>query len=154
MCGTLWAPSTMTTAPAACAREARDLLPRVLVRLRRFLGDQVDASVDVGVVGPIVAVQRLKHRQRLLRRGRRIEVDQRLPVDLPLEDRKFPPERGEVDVPLGGESLRDHTAAFRSTASVTRVRSDSAGIRSSTGSKKPAMIRRSASRLSKPRAMR
>ena len=44
------------------------------------LADLVDAAMDVGVVLAVVGVHRIDHGLRLLARGRRVEVDQRLPV--------------------------------------------------------------------------
>src|SRR5262249_5778385 len=107
-----------------------------------LLADDVHAAVDVRVVGAVVALERVEHGDRLLRGRRRVEIDERMPVDLPVEDRELLADGREVDRRQG---LHAPIAAFRSTASVTIARSDSAGIRSSTGSKKPWRMSRSAS---------
>src|SRR5438094_144244 len=52
------------------------------------LTQQVNAAVDVGVVGLVVAAQRLQDGARLLRGGGVVQVDQGLAVDLLLQDRE------------------------------------------------------------------
>src|SRR5713226_3310620 len=68
------------------ANERLDLIAGLFVLLGRFLGNGVDAAMDVSVVGAVVVVQRIDDRQRLLRGSGAVEVDQRLAVYLPLED--------------------------------------------------------------------
>ena len=62
--------------------EPGDLGPRPLVCGRRLLADRVDAAMDVGVVLAVVVVDGIDDDARLLARRRRVEVDQRVPVDL------------------------------------------------------------------------
>jgi hypothetical protein len=50
--------------------------------------------VHVGVAVPIVEVHCLQNRQRLLGSGRIVEVDERLAVDLALQDWKIRPHLG------------------------------------------------------------
>ena len=68
------------------ADEAADLAARALVLLRRGLAQGVDAAVDVGVEGGVVAGERVDHGLRLLRRSRVVEIDERPPVHLLLQD--------------------------------------------------------------------
>ena len=60
----------------------------LLVLGRRLLADRVDAAMDVGVVLAVVVGQRIDDDRRLLAGRRGVEVDQRVPVDLLLEDRE------------------------------------------------------------------
>src|SRR5205085_5691783 len=73
---------------AGGADEALDPIARGLVELGRLLAQRVDRAMDVGVAARVVLRHRLDHRARLLAGGRRIEVDERMAVDDPLEDRK------------------------------------------------------------------
>ena len=57
--------------------EAPDLLAGRLVRLRRALGKQMHAAVDVGVVLPVMTGDGVDHGARLLGGGRAVEIDQR-----------------------------------------------------------------------------
>ena len=72
-------------------------LPRALVRLGRARTQLVQAAMHVGVVVLVVVAQRLDHRARLLRRGRVVEIDQRLAVHLFVQDREVLADRGPVD---------------------------------------------------------
>src|SRR5919199_5179264 len=49
----------------------------------------MDAAMNVGVFIQVVAVQRIDHHLRLLARGRVVEIDQRLAMNLPLQDREI-----------------------------------------------------------------
>ena len=51
--------------------------------------ERVDAAVDVGVVVPVVVRERVDDALGLLGRGGVVEVDERLPVDLLVEDREI-----------------------------------------------------------------
>ena len=77
--------------------EARDLGARGLERGGGLLRDRVHAAVHVGVVLAVVAVHRVEHRERLLRRGRGVEVDEALAVHLPLQDREVGLDAGDVE---------------------------------------------------------
>ena len=68
--------------------ELRDLRASSLVAGGRVLGELVDAAVDVRVRRLVERRHRVEHLARLLRRGRRVEERERLPVDLLLEDRE------------------------------------------------------------------
>ena len=81
----------------AGADETGDLAARELVGGGGFLGDRVDAAVDVGVVVPVAVVHRVEHGERLLRRRRGVEVRDALAVDLALEQRKVALDRGDVE---------------------------------------------------------
>ena len=59
-----------------------------LVRLGRPLREQIDAAVHVRVRGLVEVADRVQHLARLLRAGRRVEIRERLSVDLLLEDRE------------------------------------------------------------------
>ena len=77
--------------------EPGDLGARLLVLGRRLLADGVDAAMDVGVVLAVVVSDGVDDDARLLARRRRVEVDQRVPVDLLLEDREVAPQRVRVE---------------------------------------------------------
>ena len=77
--------------------ESCDLAAAVFVRGGGLLGDRVHAAVDVGVVRAVAVVHRVEHRERLLRRRRRVEVDEALAVDLAPEDREVALDRGDVE---------------------------------------------------------
>ena len=77
--------------------QLRDLRPRALVGLGGPLGDLVDPAVDVRVVLAVVRVHGLDDGQRLLRGGRRVEIDQAVPVHLLAEDREVRPERDRIE---------------------------------------------------------
>src|SRR2546430_4849 len=70
------------------ADEALDAVARRLVELGRLLTERMDRAVNVGVAPLVVLAHRLDHGARLLARGSRVEVDQRVTVDDPLEDRE------------------------------------------------------------------
>jgi hypothetical protein len=57
--------------------EPRHARPRPRVRLGRRRAQPVRAAVRVGVGGLVVVAQRVEHGARLLRRRRRVEVDER-----------------------------------------------------------------------------
>ena len=71
------------------ADEALDRVARQLVELGRLLAQGVDRAVDVGVAPLVVAVHRLDHGAGLLARCARVEVDERMAVDDPLQDREI-----------------------------------------------------------------
>src|SRR5947208_2160073 len=70
------------------ADEPLDTVARGLVELRGLLAERVDGAVDVGVAPRVVLAHRLDHRPRPLARRGRVEVDERVAVDNPLEDRE------------------------------------------------------------------
>ena len=133
--------------------ETRDLRARRFEVLGRTRGQFVDAAVDVGVVVLVVVNERIDDRPRLLRGRRRVEVDQPLAARRPLaQDREV----GD-DLRLFGVGGGDHapssvaSSILRSSAVRISSRSDSPGKREMTGSKKPSVMRRSASPRAIPR---
>ncbi len=82
--------------------EPRRLRARLLVLGRRPLADRVDPAMDVGVVLAVVGVHRLEDDLRLLRRRRGVQVHERVPVDLLVEDRELGPQPLGVDRVGGG----------------------------------------------------
>ena len=58
-------------------------------RVRRAVAQFMDAAMDVGVVVLVIMHQRVNHRAGLLRRGGVVEINQRLAVDLLVQDRKI-----------------------------------------------------------------
>ena len=73
-----------------------DLATHGLVLLRRFNRERVNAAVDVRVAVFVVADERVDHLARLLRRGGVVEVDQRVPVHFPGEDREVFADRANI----------------------------------------------------------
>ena len=76
--------------------EGGHLGPGPLVQVGRLLGQGVGPAVDVGVVPAVVVVHGVEHLDRLLGGGRRVEVDQRPAVHLPLQQGEVGPQVGEV----------------------------------------------------------
>jgi hypothetical protein len=66
--------------------EAPDTLARILESLGRGVGEEVQAAVDVGIFFRVGLGHRIEHGLRLLRRGRIVEIDQLLAIDLTRED--------------------------------------------------------------------
>ena len=86
--------------------EAGDLDPGLLVLGGRLLADRVDAAMDVGVVLAVVVRDGIDDDVRLLAARRRVEVDERMPVDLLLEDREVGPDRVRVEAGRAGAVRR------------------------------------------------
>src|SRR5262249_7829005 len=81
------------------------------------LGDGVHAPVDVGVVRSVYVVHRVEHRERLLRRRRRVEVHEPLALDLAPEDREVALDRGDVELRhVLRLSALAHAALFRNAS--------------------------------------
>ncbi len=74
---------------AAGIEEAPRHLARVLVLLGRGVGEIVQPAVHVGVLEAIDVIHRLDDGARLLGGGRVVEVDERLAVDLAVENGKI-----------------------------------------------------------------
>ena len=77
--------------------EFRRARPGGFVTGRGAIAQFVDAAMDVGVVVFVIMHQRVNHRARLLRRGGVVEINQRLAVDLLVEDGKILPQRSPVN---------------------------------------------------------
>ena len=84
-------------APVARVDERRNLVARRLVGLGRLGGDRVDAAVHVGVVVLVDVVHRVQHLARRLRRGRGVQVGERVAVDLAREDREVGAQSARVE---------------------------------------------------------
>ena len=97
-------------------------LARAFERLRRGIGEVVQAAVDVRILGLVGTRDALDHRPRLLDRGGIVEIDQRLAVGFDLEDREVRPDPLDVE---GGFGHRWRLASHCSTLPVssTRIRS-------------------------------
>lgn len=67
--------------------------PRCFVSLRRARAQLVQTSMHIRVVVFVIGTQRLDDRARLLRRRRIIEINQRMPMHLLIQDREIFPER-------------------------------------------------------------
>ena len=77
---------------------AGDGLAGGLEGLGRFIGQGVQAAVDIGIATLHRRRQGVDHRARLLRRGGRVQIDQRLAVHLPRQDRELGPDGVDVEV--------------------------------------------------------
>ena len=71
--------------------------PGGFVAGRGAIAQFVDAAVDVGVVVFVIMHQRVNHRARFLRRRGVVEINQRLAVDLLVEDGEILSQRGPVN---------------------------------------------------------
>ena len=87
--------------------EGRDFLARALVGLGRLVGEIMQAAMHIGVLRRIGLVQAVEHGARLLRRGRVVEIDQRLAINLHRQDRKI--RADAVDV-IGAVGRRLHSS--------------------------------------------
>jgi hypothetical protein len=81
-----------------CVDEAADRLACSLVRVGGALAQRVHAAVDVGVVVLVVVVDGLDHCARTLARRGVVEIDERLAVDLLIQDREVAPDARDVEV--------------------------------------------------------
>src|SRR5205807_359556 len=82
--------------------EPRHLVPRALVLLRRALGQRVDAPVHVRVRGLVEGAQLVQDLARLVRGHRRVEIRERPPVNLLLEDREVGAQHARAELRLLG----------------------------------------------------
>jgi hypothetical protein len=78
------------------AEIAGDLRARGLVSLGGARAQLVQAAVDVGVVVLVVAAQRIENGARFLRRRGVVEINERVPVNLLVEDRELGADGGPV----------------------------------------------------------
>ncbi len=92
------------------ADQTGDLAASTLVGSRGALGQLVDAAMDVGVVAAVVGVDRLDDHARLLRGRRGVQVDQRVPVHLLVQDREVRPQHGRIEGGRGRLQLGGHLA--------------------------------------------
>jgi len=77
-----------TTSLALAASRKRAVFARELVLGGGLLGDRVHATVDVGVVAPVLLVHGVEHGLGFLGRRRGVEVHEALAVDGAREDRE------------------------------------------------------------------
>ncbi len=101
-------------APVGGAEVVGDRRPRSLVGRRRLGRERVRAAVDVGVVGALVAVDRLDRGQHPLGAGAAVQVGDRLAVHLPLEGGKGGADL--LDRERGGGSLSSSAPCSRGQA--------------------------------------
>ena len=78
-------------------QELLHLVAGLLVGARRPLAQQVHAAMDVGVVLGVAAHHRVDDGLRLLRRGGVVEIDERLAVDLLVQDGEVLPDSLDVE---------------------------------------------------------
>src|SRR5438876_489872 len=91
------APVEHDRAGVGCAEEPSNLCPRSLEQLGRLLAEHVDGSVGVSVVVPVEVDDRIDHLLGSLRGVRAVEIDERLAVHGPLEDREVGPNPLDVE---------------------------------------------------------
>ena len=77
--------------------ERTHLLAGGLELVRGLLGDEVDATMHIGVDRAVVGVHRVEHGGRLLRGGGRIEIDDGSVVDRASEKGEVGPDGGHVE---------------------------------------------------------
>jgi hypothetical protein len=71
---------------AACIDEPLDATASPLVEFRGILREEVDSTMDICVVVKITLRDLFDDRQRFLRGGSIVEIDQRTTVDLTVQD--------------------------------------------------------------------
>ena len=92
-------------ATIARIHEAGDRVARGLVGVGRLGGDRVHPAMHVGVVVLVDVVHRVQHLARGLRGGRRIQVRERVAVDLPRQDREVGAQLEDVEGPAYGSDF-------------------------------------------------
>ena len=131
-------------------------LARALIGLRRLVGEEMQATMDVGVFARIGLGQPVEHGLRLLRRGGVVEIDERLAVNLHRQRREIGADLIDVVAAVPDRGVR-HAALARSqwmAAFISASRMPSCAI-SSTVSPMKAWIRSaSASASEMPRDIR
>ncbi len=88
------------------AEEAAYLLTCLLVSAGGTLTQQMDGTMNVGVVVAVVVLQGVEYRLRLLRGGRVVEIDEWLTVNLLAEDRKILADVHHVEASGWGDGAR------------------------------------------------
>ena len=88
--------------------ERRHLRASTLVRVRRALGEPVDAAMHVRVGVRVELDHGVEHLARLLRRGRRVEEGDRLPVHELLEVGKIGAQALRIELRRGGHGHAPH----------------------------------------------
>ena len=73
---------------AAGIQEAAHRLARLLIGVGRGVRQEMQAAMHIGIFVGIGMLNRVDHDLRLLRRGAVVEIDQRLAVDFPRQDRE------------------------------------------------------------------
>jgi hypothetical protein len=82
--------------------EAGHPRPRRLETVGRLVAELVDTAVDVGVAAPVVTVDRVHDLDRLLGGGRGIQVGERVPAHLAVEDGEVGADPFQVQGEVGG----------------------------------------------------
>ena len=115
------------------------------IGLGGFVGEAVQAAVDVGIGRFHHPAHRLDHRPRLLRRGRTVQIDQRLAVDLARQNGKLFTDLGDV------KTHQDAPIPEAKSQSCATCRAPSWLIRSVTSPTKALISRARASSRGTPR---
>eukprot|EP00955_Chlamydomonas_euryale_P092683 364731-Chlamydomonas_euryale.AAC.10 len=109
-------------AAAAGIHKLGHLVPRLLVRCCRPRAEVVHASVHIGVARMVVIIHGRQHHLGLLARCSVVKVDQRLAIDLLIQDAEFGPQ-GSSKGPGRRRHIGGHLrAAHRRQAKMGRVR--------------------------------
>jgi len=145
-----------------CIDEGPHLLARALIGLGRGIGEKMQAAMHVGIFRGVGLVDAVEHHLRLLRRGRIVEIDERLAVDLHGEDRKILAHAGDVIAAIGqcgmhGLSMSPaygRAASHARVASIRASRAPSCPTPSIASATKDWISNASASRSGMPRAIR
>ena len=103
--------------------ERTHLLARAFVGLGRGIGEVMQAAMHIGVFVRVGVLDAIEHRLRLLRRGRVVEIDERLAIDLHAEDREILADAGDVIGAVGDCGMHGHArlASQAATCSIKRV---------------------------------
>ena len=81
---------------AFCSDEISHPLPRFFVMLGRPRAQRVQAAMHIGVFVFVIIADHIEDSARLLRAGRVVEVNQRMPVHALAQDRKILTKRGPI----------------------------------------------------------
>ena len=99
-----------------CIQEFPDFLTRRFIGLGGLVRQRMNAPMDIRIGRARLVRDPVDDGVRLLRAGRIVQIDQRLAVDLPRQDRKFCPDGTNVERPA--HALASHVSASpRSTSS-------------------------------------
>src|SRR6185437_13708749 len=131
-------------------------LSRALVSFGRFVGEIMQAAMHVGVLLRIGLLQPVEHLARLLRRGRVVEIDQRLAIDLERQRRKIRADFGDIVGAIADRRMRAHhrLPSHLSAANISALRAPSCTTSSNTSSMKACTSNASASFSGMPRDIR
>src|SRR5262249_49697345 len=99
----------------------------VFVFCRSPLRESVDSAMDIRVVATIIILDRIDHRQRLLRGGCVVQIDERFGMDFLIEHREIAPHSFNVETRALCDYIRARRLEYRAHPTSSQVLSPGAG---------------------------